>query len=361
MWKQQIAEHIDYPTLIIVFLLVCIGLGMIYSTTHTLKNPYAYLTRQMLWVFLALLWLIVITGIDYQFFYRYAWYFYGINLILLIAVFIAGHRAMGAVRWLNIAGLKFQPSELSKIIIIFALGSYLSAVGENIKRIPQLIGAFLIIGIPMVLIIKQPDLGTAMVLVPILFAMLFLAGAKVKHLLSIIGCGIFASPFLYMTLKEYQKKRLLVFLDPENDPLGAGYNIIQSKIAVGSGWLFGKGWLHGTQTQLEFIPEHHTDFIFSAYAEEFGFIGILIILILFTLLLYRLFSWIKLTDDQQGMLAITGFATLLAAHIVINIGMTIGIMPVTGLPLPFVSYGGSALINFATAVGLAMNIHKRNL
>lgn len=360
MWKQQIAEHIDYPTLIIVFLLICIGLGMIYSTTHTLKTPYAYLLRQLLWVFLSFLWLIVITGIDYQFFYRYAWYFYIFNLVLLIAVFIAGHRAMGAVRWLNIAGFKFQPSELSKIIIIFALGNYLVTVGENIKRIPQLIGAFLLVGIPMILIVKQPDLGTAMVLVPILFVMLFLAGAQIKHLLSIIGCGIFASPFLYMSLKEYQKKRLLMFLDPESDPLSAGYNIIQSKIAVGSGRLFGKGWLHGTQTQLEFIPEHHTDFIFSAYSEEFGFIGVVIMLILFAFLLYRLFSWIKLTNNQEGMLAIAGFATLLTAHVVINIGMTIGIMPVTGLPLPFVSYGGSALINFATAVGLAMNVHTRN-
>ncbi|MFB3895432.1 MAG: rod shape-determining protein RodA [bacterium] len=361
MWKQQLAEHIDYPTLIIVFLLVCIGLGMIYSTTHTLNPSYAYLLRQLLWVFLALLWLVVITGIDYQFFYRYAWYLYGINLILLIAVFIAGHRAMGAVRWLNIAGFKFQPSELSKIIIIFSLGNYLTAVGENIKRIPQLIGAFLLVGIPMILIVKQPDLGTAMVLVPILFVMLFLAGARIKHLVAVISCGIFASPFLYMTLKEYQKKRLLMFLDPESDPLSAGYNIIQSKIAVGSGKLLGKGWLHGTQTQLEFIPEHHTDFIFSAYAEEFGFIGVLVMMILFALLLYRLYSWIKLTGNQQEMLAIAGFATLFAAHVFINVGMTIGIMPVTGLPLPFVSYGGSALINFATAIGLAMNVHKRSI
>jgi rod shape determining protein RodA len=361
MWKNQVAEHIDYPTVIIVALLVCIGLAMIYSTTHTLKSPYAYVAKQLLWVFLALLWLIVITGVDYKFFYHYAWYLYVLNLILLTAVFIAGHQAMGAVRWLNIAGLKFQPSELSKIIIIFALGSYLYWIGDNIKQFKYLFGAFIIVGIPMILIIKQPDLGTAMVLVPILFGMLFLAGAKWKHLLSIIGCGVIVSPFLYMLLKEYQKKRLLVFLNPESDPLGAGYNIIQSKIAIGSGGLFGKGWLHGTQTQLEFIPEHHTDFIFSAFAEEFGYLGIFVLLTLFALLLYRIFTWIKTTEDRQGMLAIAGFATLLTAHIFINIGMTVGIMPVTGLPLPFVSYGGSALINFSTAVGLAMNIHKRNI
>ncbi|MCX7919340.1 MAG: rod shape-determining protein RodA [bacterium] len=361
MWKQQFAEHIDYPTVIIVALLVCIGLAMIYSTTHTLKSPYTYFNKQLLWVILAVLWLIIITGIDYNFFYRYAWYFYLLNILLLLAVFITGHRAMGAVRWLNILGLKFQPSELSKIIIIFALGSYLSTIGENIKQVKFIIGALIIVGIPMGLIVKQPDLGTAMVLVPILFVMLFLAGARIKHLVSIIGIGILASPFLYMTLKEYQKKRLLVFLDPESDPLGAGYNIIQSKIAIGSGGLFGKGWLQGTQTQLEFIPEHHTDFIFSAFAEEFGFCGAIVLIILYGLLLYRLFSWIKLIEDKQGMLAIAGLATLLTAHIFINIGMTIGIMPVTGLPLPFISYGGTALLTFATAVGLAMNIHKRSV
>lgn len=308
---------------------------------------------------MGLVWLILITGFDYHHWVRFAWWLYAANLILLVSVIILGRSSGGAVRWLSIGGFQFQPSELSKIILILGLTRYLTDVGDRIRDWKRVLGAFILIGIPMILIMKQPDLGTALILIPILYLMLYVAGANWKHLAFPVVTGLAVSPVAYAFLKTYQKNRLLIFLDPQIDPLGAGYNVIQSKIAVGSGQFMGKGLLQGSQSKLDFLPANHTDFAFSTFAEQFGFIGTVLLLLIFAFVLMRMLSWTKAAKDRQGVYIIVGAVALLLAHVVINVGMTLGIMPVTGLPLPFISYGGSSYLTFMTAIGLAINVHQR--
>jgi len=211
----------------------------------------------------------------------------------------------------------------------------------------------------MMLIIKQPDLGTAIVFLPILFSILLVAGARIWHMLSIIIIGLASCPLLWFMLKTYQKKRLLVFLNPNMDPLGAGYTVIQSKIAIGSGGLFGKGWLSGTQNQLNFLPERHTDFIFSVIGEEWGFLGAMLLVVLFIILMNRLLNLTNQTNDDRGKFLITGVVALLWFQFFINISMTLGLMPVVGLPLPLVSYGGSSLATTMALIGLAVSVKAR--
>jgi rod shape determining protein RodA len=214
-------------------------------------------------------------------------------------------------------------------------------------------------GVPFLLVLVQPDLGTALLLVPIFFAVLFAGGAKPKHLGVMIGSGLVAMPFFWHFLREYQKQRLMVFINPNVDPLGAGYTIIQSKIAVGSGGLFGKGWMSGTQNQLNFLPERHTDFIFSTIGEEWGFLGAMVLMVFYGLIIREMFGIAYSTTDRAGKLVAIGVAVLLAFQVTINISMTIGAMPVVGIPLPMVSYGGSSLLATVAAIGLVLNIGMR--
>ena len=352
-------DQTDYIVVICVILISIFGLVMVHSATHQ-DTHFSYLAlKQFLWVVIGLGWLVFVTGFDYHKLLQYSWWLYGLNLAMLIGVMLIGKSGGGAVRWLSIAGFQFQPSELSKIILILALTRYLTDYYDHFNEMKYVLGAFILIGIPMVLIMKQPDLGTSLILVPILFGMLYVAGARPKYLLYPVLAGAILSPIAFMFLKQYQKNRLLIFIDPQRDPLGAGYNVIQSQIAVGSGKILGRGWLKGSQTQLDFLPANHTDFAFSTFAEQFGFIGTFIMLVLFGVLLFRMLSWTKQSKDKAGILVIVGCVALFLAHVLINAGMTMGIMPVTGLPLPFVSYGGSSYLTFMTALGLAINVHQR--
>jgi len=336
------------------------GILMVFSTTYLDPSTSTFFWKQTLWVLLGICWLIVITGFDYHIWLNYAWWLYGLNIILLILVMFIGRSGGGAVRWLGFGGFQFQPSELSKIILILTLARYLTDVGDVLDNWKKTLGGFLLIGIPMAMIMKQPDLGTSLTLIPVLFAMLYISGSKVKYLVWSVISGIVFAIIAYPFLKEYQKKRILIFLNPEIDKLGAGYNVHQSIIAVGSGKVFGKGWLRGSQSQLDFLPANHTDFAFSSFAEQFGFIGALILLSFFIVIIYRMTTiWTRNAKDPQGILIIIGCAALIIGHLFINMGMTIGIMPVTGLPLPFFSYGGSSYLTFMTAIGLAMNVHQR--
>ena len=306
-------------------------------------------------VFLAVLILLV----DYQKIIDLAPFIYFVSLVLLLLVFFVGSERLGAQRWLSLGPLSFQPSEFIKLSYILMLGWYLGHKKDSIEGISNIIVPMLLLGPAFVLILIQPDLGTSLILFPIFFAMVYVAGVNLKYILAVFGVGILSSPFFWQFLKDYQKNRLLVFLNPNLDPLGAGYTIIQSKIAIGSGYLIGKGWLSGTQNQLNFLPERHTDFIFSVVGEEWGFIGSLVVVLLFFVIIYRGLKIINETPDFYGRLIASGIVALLSFQIVVNIGMTLGLLPVVGLTLPFISYGGTSIISSMIAVGILLSISMR--
>jgi len=313
----------------------------------------------MIWMAAALLFLFAILLIDYRRFIDWAYVLYGLNIILLVMVLVIGHTKLGAQRWFGIGGLSLQPSEFAKITSILALSSYLGYKARFSYRIQDLMVSIIIVLPAVILIFVQPDLGTAATLIPILLAMIYIRGIKVKHLMILIGTTLFSMPFFWYMLKDYQRERLLVFVNPNVDPLGAGYTVIQSKIAIGSGMFFGKGWLSGTQNQLNFLPERHTDFIFSVIGEQWGFFGSSILIALFIILIYRGLKIAHETTDSYGKLLAIGIVSLLAFQIIVNIGMTIGLMPVVGLPLPLLSYGGSSLLTTVVSIGILLNIGMR--
>lgn len=349
-------------TLLFTVLLICVlGLLFLHSASYTksIELERSFMIRQISWIAIGILILLVILLIDYQRVIDFGAAFYILGLLMLVLVLFLGHVRLGSQRWLNIAGFTLQPSEFNKIIYIIMMASYLGNVRANIVNIKGLIPPILFTLFPFALILIQPDLGTALILVPIFFAMLFVAGAQLKHLLTMGFLGVAATPVFWHFLREYQKKRLLVFLNPDIDPLGAGYTIIQSKIAIGSGGLFGKGWLAGTQNLLNFLPERHTDFIFSVVGEEWGYLGAIVVVSLFFLVLKRGMRIVESTTDMHGKLLGTGILTMLGFQIFINISMTIGIMPVVGLPLPMISYGGSSLWTTLIAIALLLNVGMR--
>jgi len=344
-----------------VICLITIGIFFIYSASFSRAAGVAKLfyQKQLIWFAVGLVLFMILFFWDYRKLLRLSPYLYVLGVAFLLLVLFIGSRKLGAQRWLSIGGFAFQPSEFSKLTLIFALSTYLSRFWDDRLKFKYLLGALVIVGVPMLLILKQPDLGTALIYLPILFVMLFAAYVPLKYLFLLIGSGIAVSPFMWGFLKAYQKNRLLVFIDPNRDPLGAGYNLIQSKIAVGSGGWFGKGWLEGTQNQLQFLPERHTDFIFSVMGEEWGFMGGLIIIALYFVIITGALNIADKSSDKGGRFMALGIAAFFTAHVFINIGMTIGIMPITGLPLPFVSYGGTSLIAMMAALALLQNIYSR--
>lgn len=351
----------DPVLLLLVGLIFIIALLSLYSASHCpgtnlVKN---FFLHQMVWFAAAVLVSILFIIFGYDRWLDYSYAIFGLNLLLLFLVLFIGSPYLGAKRWISLGLFSLQPSEFCKVSFILALTKFVSDNSNNIKSFKMVLLSLLFCAVPVFLIIKQPDLGTALVFLPIFFVILFAAGAKIKHLLFILLAGALSSPFLWNMLKLYQKKRLLVFLNPNIDPLGAGYTIIQSKIAIGSGGLFGKGWLSGTQNQLNFLPERHTDFIFSIIGEEWGFAGSAILLGLFFLLIRRLLLIADGTNDRSGKLLIAGIVALIWFQVLINIAMTIGLMPVVGLPLPLVSYGGSNLLTIMILVSLALSVNAK--
>lgn len=353
----------DFDTILfaMAFVVFLIGLLSIYSATQAKNMPFAesYALKQLKWFGVGIIFLLVAIKVSYHRFLDIAYIVYAINVLLLVLVLIIGHTRLGAQRWFSIAGFAFQPSEFMKLSLVLALSAYVGQKKGAMEAIESLIAPCLLLAVPFVLVLLQPDLGTALLLVPVFFAILLAGGAKPKHLAWMMGVGIAAMPFFWHALRGYQKQRLLVFINPNIDPLGAGYTIIQSKIAVGSGGLLGKGWLNGTQNQLNFIPERHTDFIFSVIGEEWGFFGAVALILLYLLIVHRSFNIGNLTSDRCGKCIATGIAVLLSLQVIINIGMTIGLMPVVGIPLPLVSYGGSSLLATLVAIGLLLNVGMR--
>ncbi len=361
MLKKGLARDFDKTLLLITILISLVGLIALYSATQA-KGPEVsrgYILRQAGWFAIGMLILFIIVNISYQRFIDASYPLYAVNLFLLLLILVVGGRRLGAQRWFSIGAFAFQPSEFIKITLILALSNYVGTRRERMSEFRSLAVPILLMTVPFLLVILQPDLGTALILVPIFFTILFVGGADWRHLLAMIAAGLLSLPFLWHLLHGYQKQRLLVFLNPNIDPLGAGYTIIQSKIAIGSGGLFGKGWLSGTQNQMNFLPERHTDFIFSVVGEEWGFLGSLALVLACLFIVKRAFRTASLTSDLYGTLVASGIAVMLSLQIIINISMTIGLMPVVGIPLPLVSYGGSSLVATCIAIGLLLNVGMR--
>lgn len=354
-------KDLDMVLFAMAFVVFLIGLLSIYSATQAKNLPIAesYVLKQLIWFGIGIVFLIIVVKISYHKLLDAAYLIYGINVILLVLVLIMGHTRLGAQRWFSIAGFAFQPSEFMKLSLVLALSAYVGQRKGAMESIESLIIPCILLAVPFILVLLQPDLGTALLLVPIFFAILLVGGAKPKHLMWMVAAGLAATPFFWHALRGYQKQRLMVFINPNVDPLGAGYTIIQSKIAVGSGGILGKGWLNGTQSQLNFIPEHHTDFIFSVIGEEWGFFGAVALILLYFMIVHRAFNIGNLTSDRYGKCIATGIAVLLSLQLIINISMTIGLMPVVGIPLPLVSYGGSSLLATLVAIGLLLNVGMR--
>ncbi len=351
--------RIDPLISVLTLTLAIIGFVTLYSVHQSAHSGVPYHTHQILRFLMGVAFAAAIVCIDYRVLITLAPVFYVIALGMLIAVEITGHLAGGSQRWLKVGSVVLQPSEQTKLVIVLTLAWYLSHIGDKVRKFPYFALAFAIAGVPAVLILKQPNLGTAAVMGPICIVMLYMAGCKRWHLAVVIVCGVLLAPVAWQFLEDYQQTRLVAFVDPDADPMGAGYQTRQSMISVGSGGLSGKGFGNSTQTQLQYLPEYHTDFIFSHYAEEHGFVGALMLIGLYTAFLLQGLSVARRCQDVAGSLLAVGVVTILAFHTFVNISITIGLMPVTGIPLPFLTYGGSFYVTVMMSVGALLSIHAR--
>jgi len=332
-----------------------VGLAMLYSAANGDMEPWA--SRQFARFCVGLVVMVSIALIDIRIWMRYAYVFYIISLGLLAIVEVAGTVGMGAQRWLNLGYFNLQPSELMKIALVLALARYFHGGSiEDVGRPTYLIVPIFMIALPAVLVLRQPDLGTTLLLVMASGAIFFTAGVRMWKFAVVLVGGIGAAPIAWQFLHEYQKQRVLTFLNPESDPLGSGYHIIQSKIALGSGGLFGKGYMQGTQGHLRFLPEMQTDFIFTMLAEEFGMMGGLGLLGLYALILIYGFAMMLRCRNQFGRLVGAGITTTFFLYVFINIAMVMGLIPVVGVPLPLISYGGTAMMTLLIGFGLLLSV-----
>ena len=362
-------RSIGYWIWIFTFLIVGMGLVTLYSAAHlNVRVSHKVFYDQLACAILGFILMLLLSRIDYRKFYDIAYVVYGLNVILLFMVLAGGRHALGAQRWIEIGGLSVQPSEFSKLAIILALGRYFSEHKPKLSfnlgstthvLLGDLLLPLIIVGFPMLLIFKQPDLGTAIVFLGIFMIMLFASGIHYHYFIGFIVLCLITMPFTWHILKPYQQDRLLVFLNPNLDPLGAGYTIIQSKIAIGSGLLFGKGWLAGTQNQLNFLPERHTDFIFAVIGEEWGLAGTLFLLGCYFGLVYCGLKIAGQVKDKFGTQVAIGIVGILAIQVVINMGMTLGLCPVVGITLPLVSYGRSSFMVFIVMMGFLLNLSTK--
>jgi rod shape determining protein RodA len=397
---RYLKEYFDYRTLAITLALVAVGMISVYSATYDAHASDIF-HKQLLWACGGVCVLIVLSFVPFRLLQLASYPAYALSIALLVAVLLLGKTVSGSTSWFNLGAFRLQPSEFTKITTVLALATYMSRSDVSLQRVRDLVIVAGIVMLPVALIMLQPDTGTAIIYLGMFFPILYWGGASRFTLLAVVAPGVAAlaalfgtTPFLiavcalgillYLTkehrivaaaafslmvlvgisvqfiydrLKPYQQKRIATFLDPNADPLGAGYNILQSKVAIGSGGFFGKGYLHGSQTQLNFIPEQWTDFIFCVPGEEFGFLGAAAVILLFVALLARGVHIGTSMKNRYGSFVAIGLTATLATHMTINIGMSLGLLPVIGVPLPFLSYGGSALLAHMTMAGILMNLH----
>lgn len=402
-FNQMKITSSDYGMILVVFLLICVGLVAIYSASYQVESPAlrANFAKQLLWFFIATVLMVVAIIVPTRGYFIASYWMYGLSIIFLILTLIIGH-GNSVMRWITIGPFKFQPSEFAKIAIILTLARYLSDEKRDLNKLKDIGIAAGLVFVPFLLIARQPDLGTSLVFMTITMPILYWAGLPAFYLFTIfapflvmiasfnfytfsltmlviavvlilfrrglfvvisnmilnISVGII-TPILWNMLHDYQKHRILTFIGLEMDPRGLSYQVIQSKVAIGSGGLLGKGLTNGTQTQLRFLPAQHTDFVFSLIGEEMGFVGSLFVIVLFMILLLRGIHIASRVRNQFSALMAIGAVTVIGFHVIVNIGMTVGMLPVTGLPLPFVSYGGSFLIVCMILIGMIINASVR--
>jgi rod shape determining protein RodA len=359
VWRAFDLQLAVYAGLLLVF-----GLAMAYSNTVTsgvgMLDGASVFLRALMWTAIALAVFIVATAFDYHWLKTFAWPLYLIQIGLLVITLAIGGGVGGSSRWVSIFGLQFQFSELAKVLMIVVLANYLGSRIGRLGSLWALIGAGILAGPPFVLVLLQPDLGTALVFGSILVATLFMSGASLRWLGVLGASAVAAFPFVWTyVLADYQKARLTAFLNPLADLQGTGYQLFQAQIAIGSGGWFGKGLTNGTQNALGLLPVQDTDFVFAILAEELGFVGAIVVLLLFVALLWRVLVAGWRSKDPFGTIFASGVAAMLLFQLVVNVGMVIGIMPITGIPLPFISHGGASLISIAQALGIIQSINIR--
>lgn len=353
--------NISFSYVMFIVILAAIGIVMLYSAANGNWSPWAI--NQLIRFGMGFAVMIVLALTDIKLLLRYAYIFYFITLILLVVVEVAGHTGMGATRWINLGFIKLQPSEFMKIAMVLVLARYFHTSSlQSIESVRGIISPLLMAIFPAFLIVLQPDLGTALMLIFTTAAMFFAVGVQIWKFVVVFIGGLVTIPFAWHFLHDYQQNRVLTFLNPERDPLGAGYHIIQSKIALGSGGVFGKGFLKGSQSHLNFLPEKHTDFIFTMLSEEFGLVGAVLVVILNILILAYSYSFALKSTSYFGKLLAIGLATNYFMYVFINIAMVLGLLPVVGIPLPLISYGGTVMLSIMASFGIILCVHiNRNV
>lgn len=358
MAKYRSLRDLDWTMMAVAVAICGVGILQIYSATRGTVWEQAW-WKQALWLSVGLLLMWIAASIDYHTLVGHAFVYYFAAVVALVLVLVAGRTVSGGQRWLGFGPFYLQVSEFVKIVILLLVARYLTELRAEQLEARDLLKLGGLVGLPMALVMRQPDLGTALTYLPILAAGVFLAGLRWKYVAVIVLAAAVLLPVIWLALQDYQKARLVSFLDPARDPRGSGYQTIQSKIAVGSGGMWGKGVARGSQTQLRFLPVPHTDFIFSAFAEEHGFVGVVVLLGLYFVLLMQIVQNAQTASDRAGVYVSMGIAALLLFHVLINIGMVVGRMPVTGIPLPLMSYGGSNLWSTFIMLGLVNNVRLR--
>jgi rod shape determining protein RodA len=363
MFDRRLVQHFDWVLLFLLIVIALVSVINLYSATYPLRggNGSPIFIKQIYWFLIGFFIFFLMIMFDYHQLERVAYPAYFFSLALLVLVLAVGKVYSGSQRWLSLGGFSFQPSELAKYALIIALAKYFSEHGARHReyRLRDLWRPFILIATPCFLILKEPDLGTALVLVIVAFSTILFVKVNWKSLIILMVTFLSAVPFIWFSLKPYQQKRILTFLRPEMDPLGAGYHINQSKIAIGSGLFWGKGYLKGTQTRLHFLPEQHTDFAFSVLAEEWGFVGALFLLLLYIFLILWGIHIARNSQDRFGTILAVGIMSVLFWQLIINVSMATGLMPVVGIPLVFFSYGGSSIVSTMAGMGILMNISMR--
>lgn len=352
-------RDIDWPMLLVALAICSLGILQIYSATHGTAWRNVWM-KQCVWLGCGLLLMWILARVDYHNLLSQVPVLYGVTLAFLSLTLVFGSYVWGSKRWIPLFfGFRFQPSELGKLVIVLLVARYLSELRSDRLEWRDLLKLGIAVGVPAALVLAEPDLGTTLTYFPILAVGIFFGGFRWQHALIVLLVAAVLLPAGWFLLKDYQKARLVTFLDPMRDPMGAGYQVIQSKIAVGAGGMWGKGVARGSQTQLRFLPVAHTDFVISAFAEEHGFVGILVLFALYFLLLMQIVQNAQRAPDRAGMFICMGVGALLLFHLLVNAGMAVGRMPVTGIPLPLMSYGGSSMMSVFAMLGLVNNVRLR--
>jgi rod shape determining protein RodA len=367
MIDRRLLKNFDWGIPFVALFISLIGVATIYSATRPVFDipQQDFYLRQLYWIAIGMLAFIFTISIDYRHLVRFAYILFLIGVILLFAVLFIGKRGMGAQRWIVLGPFSFQPSEFFKILFIVALSRYLSRMDRSrplgLREIIRMLTLFVLI--PFILIIRQPDLGTAIILLLLFSCMVMMAGVRRRIAITGIIIGLVSLPFIgsimWENLKDYQRQRLIAFVEPEADPHGVGYHINQSKITIGSGGFTGKGYLKGTQGPLRFLPERHTDFIFAIFAEEWGFSGCIVLFLLYLFLITKGIDTVKKARDASGAFIVLGVTIAFSFYFIINVGMTLGMVPVVGIPMPLFSYGGTAMLSNFIALGIIENVRMR--